>query len=54
MQGLGFNLINTYEKQEFWPYIRPDTGFQKRPDIGPAGYPVHPYESFTNYISQYH
>ena len=22
--------------------IRPDTGFQKRPDIRPVGYPVHP------------
>jgi hypothetical protein len=27
--------------------IRPDTGYQKRPDY-PAGYPVHPY-SLNNY-----
>ena len=56
--GTRINLINTYVKQEFCPDIRPagyrisgqpdiwlalpDTGFQKRLDIRPAGYPVHP------------
>ena len=34
------------------PDIRSDTGYQKRPDIRPAGYPVQPYNKYV-FSAQY-